>query len=291
MADSPGLEPIKAKAYFDVAAHPEPEDMVGAESFWAVPLPDHAASTDTHLACRVDNGLVWAPFTLDDLVLVTRNDDDVWQVVELLERSERMSILIGVDVDEPENLAGIAAAETAFDAWLAAADDRGARCERFTGMNATVQLPAAVVDENSFADWFDDVFEALPDTAQSVLDGAIALDFQHLPTDPLTVDWLDTSLEQAPPDETYRGPVEDAWRPSNDPLFAAAIARARADEHILDAVADDDIIEFAEVLWHKQARIRDAIAEGRYWNVAVLTFRFLASGRGLMLPPVGTPLL
>lgn len=277
-------EPVKVVAYFDSAT--APEGTVGSESFWAVPLADHAASTDTHLAARVDNLLVWAPFTLGDVVLVTPNDDARLQVIALLERTTRTSV--GVLVNYPDgDPASEAAAGILAGAIASACRERGAHTERFGPTVTCLQLPDDVPDDEDAVDeWLDDAFGHL--VAASDLDVSISL--THAPGDPLVLDWLDTSLAQALPDETYTGPAYQAWVAEQDPAFAAAVAAARAEEHIPAWMSDVHLNARATELWLRDQRVRSAIATGRHRGVAIFAFR-ISAPPGTVLPPLDGPLI
>lgn len=278
------LDPVKVVAYFDTAT--APEGTVGSESFWAAPLPDHAATTGTHLAARVDNLLVWAPFTLGDIVLVTPNDDERLQVIALLARTNCTSLgaLVDYPDDDParEAAAGILAGQISTACY-----ERGARTERFGATVVCIQLPDSVpADDDAVDEWLKGTFGHLVE--QSDLD--VSLSVTHGPGDPLVIDWLDTSLAQALPDETYTGPADQAWDGALDPAFAAAVAQARAEGHIPGWMSTQHLTACASELWLRDGRVRAAITAGRYRGVAIFAFR-VSAPPGTALPPLDGPLI
>lgn len=285
-SEDPTADLVKAVAYFDADA--APEGSVGSESFWAAPLLEHPATDGVHLAVRVDNLLVWAPFTLDDVVLVTVNDDQRLQVIAVLERSGCTSTGIFVEYDENDSAAEAAAGLLGTE--LAnACRAHGARTERFGPTAICVQLPADVSGSFEREDaWVD---TALSDVLSNAADGLeVNISVTHAAADPMTVDWLDTSLTQAPPDQTYTGPANGIWHAEADPGFATAVVAARAEGHIPAWMPDDRLAARASELWLGDARVRSAIAARGYRGVAIFAFR-VSAPPGTVLPPLDGPLL
>lgn len=252
---------------------PEAQDSFGSESFWGVPLGEGLY--------RVDNLLICAPFTLDDVVRANENG----QVLEVVSRTDKVTIGISAPCDADESdIAALAAHESAFRLLCTEAGKVG-KIERFGPTTAALQISDVEILDLDFDEKIQSLLDAILDAADIAYD-LLRVDWALLstPQDPLGSSGIDAS---PPEEESYSG---DPWHPWEDTDFLEACLKSAETESIPSWLEGIPFLSGAYEAYLRDPRVRDAVANREFDDIITLVVRMSAIRKGIPVPDLERPL-
>lgn len=164
-------------------ATPDTDGRGESATFWAQPLPDHVATTSTHLAARVETLLIHTPFTLHDIVHLTTADEGEFQVVGVVERSPH--ITMGVALKSHAEHGSEGRAEVMAGKLAAAAESAGAVSVCSPGGIVGIQVPDNSLKESgTIIGWLESLLVTAGDDVMR--DHVLSFEVTHTPNHPTT---------------------------------------------------------------------------------------------------------